>query len=53
MFEKRCNEMKLLIENELMKRLGVAYFVLSKQERENLIIYKLHECMKEQRERQD
>ena len=53
MFEKRCNEMKLLIENKLMKRLGVAYFVLSKQERENLIICKLHECMKEQRERQD
>ena len=53
MFEKRCNEMKLLIENELMKRLGVAFFVLSKQEKENLIIYELYECMKKQRERQD
>lgn len=53
MFEKRYNEIKLLLENELIKRLGVAYFVLSKQEKENLIIYELYECMKKQRERQD
>ena len=53
MFEKRCNEIKYTIENELIREFGVAYFSFSEQTRYALILKKLHECMKEQRERQD
>lgn len=53
MIDMKFKEMTEMIEAELIKEMGIAYFNLCRNKRVSLMCDKFHEIMNEMKERQD